>query len=114
MKKVAFPIANHKLSEHFGACSHFAVFEIAAGNIQRTTFEKPSSKLDSELVVWLEKQGVTDVIAYHINKEIMSFFATTKVNLFVGIPLNSTERLIEAYLQGKLESDQKMIEEITK
>ena len=60
----------------------------------------------------LEKQGVTDVIAYKVKNQIISLFASRKVNLFVGIRQNTTENLINDYLQGKLESDKSIIEEL--
>jgi len=48
-----------------------------------------------------------------VNPKIINLFASKKVNLFVGVPIDSPEKLIEAYLQGKLESDEKIIQEIT-
>ncbi len=113
MKKVAIPIANDKLSEHFGACSYYEVFEIEGDKIQKKIFETPSLKCVSELPSWLYKEGITDVITYRVNKEIIALFALNKVNLFVGVPINSTQNLIDDYLHGKLQSDENIIKEIT-
>jgi predicted Fe-Mo cluster-binding NifX family protein len=66
-----------------------------------------------ELPLWLKEQGVTDVIAYKVNKQIISLFASKKVNLFVGVPQKKSETLINEYLQGKLESDKNIIKELT-
>jgi hypothetical protein len=36
-----------------------------------------------------------------------------KINLFLGIPISSPEKIIDDYLQGKLVSDKRIIEELT-
>ena len=113
MKRVAIPIENNSLSEYFGGCNYYEIFEIEGDRIQKKTFELPSVSSITELPSWLEKQGVTDVIAYKVNKEIISLFASKKVNLFVGVPQNTTDNLIDDYLKGKLESDRDIIEELT-
>lgn len=112
MRKVAIPVANNELSEHFGTCSYYEVFEIEGEQIKKKTFEIPFAAYE-ELPAWLASQGITDVIVYRVKKEIISLFASKKVNLFVGVPLNSTENIIDDYLNGKLESDKNIIKEIT-
>ena len=62
---------------------------------------------------WLLKQGVTDVIAFKVNRDIISLFASKKVNLFIGIKAESSEKLIDDYLNGRLESDKNIIAELT-
>lgn len=114
MKRVAIPIVNNLLSEYFGECNHYEIFEIDKNVSGRKTAHIPVGITISDLPGWLEKQGITDVIAYKLNREIISLFASRKVNLFVGIPINTPENLIEDYLNGKLESDKKIIAEITK
>lgn len=113
MKRVAIPIVNNKLSEDFGACSFYELFEIKDGIVFKNTIKVPELLKPMELPTWLEKLGVTDVIAYRVKKEIISLFASRKVNLFVGVPLHSSKKIIDDYLHGKLESDKKIIEEIT-
>ena len=113
MKRVAIPVANDKLSEHFGACSYYAIFEIDGENMERKSFELPVLTNINELPDWLEKQGISDVITHRVKKEIISLFATKKVNLFVGVPLSTPQNLIDNYLNGKLESDKNIIQEIT-
>lgn len=114
MKRVAIPVVNERLSEFFGECNHYEIFEIDKMISERKTAQMPVGIAITELPQWLEKQGITDVIAYKVNREIISLFASKKVNLFVGIPIESPEKLIEDYLNGKLESDKKIIAEITK
>ena len=109
MRRVAIPIANDKLSEYFGGCSYYEIFEIVGSKVQKSTFETPFVSSIEELPAWIKKKGITDVITYKVNKEIISLFASKKVNLFVGVPVNTSEKLIDDYLNGRLESDENII-----
>lgn len=113
MKRVAIPIFDDHLSEYFGECSYYEIFEVDKKILNRKLVEMPTGIAVTELPGWLEKQGVTDVIAYKVNKQIISLFASKKVNLFVGIARQEPELLIESYLNGKLESDKRIIAELT-
>ncbi|NOR74201.1 MAG: hypothetical protein GQ525_03475 [Draconibacterium sp.] len=113
MRRVAIPISKNELSEFFGECNHYEIFEIDKQIINCKMVEIPSDINISELPEWLKNQGVSDVIAYKVNKQIISLFASNKVNLFVGVAKKSPYDLIDDYLQGKLESDKNIIAEIT-
>ncbi len=112
MKRVAIPIANNELSEYFGQCHYYEIFEIEEGKVQNKLKQIPSVSNIMELPDWLKDQGITDVIAYKVDKQIISLFASKKVNLFVGVALNATDILIQDYLKGNLKSDTKIIEEL--
>ena len=113
MRRVAIPIVDNKLSEFFGGCNFYEVFEIDDGQVRKSSVEVPTVDTVDELPKWLEQRGITDVIVYKIKKEIMSLFASRKINLFVGIHQDTPENLITHYLEGNLESDEKIIHEIT-
>ena len=114
MKRVAIPISKSELSEFFGQCNHYEIFEIEKEIINRKMVEIPDGMDVTQLPGWLKEMGVSDVIAYKVNKKIITLFASNKVNLFVGISQKSPENLIDDYLQGILESDKDIIDEITK
>ena len=113
MRRVAIPISKNELSEFFGECNHYEIFEIEKEIVNRKLIEIPSNMDITELPKWLKNQGVSDVIAYKVNKKIITLFASNKVNLFVGVAKKLPQDLIDDYLQGKLESDKNIIEEIT-
>lgn len=112
-KRVAIPVTNEQLSEFFGECSHYEIFEIDGKIVDRKAANFPAGTVTTELPGWLEEIGITDVITFMVSPKIINLFASKKVNLFVGVPIDSPQNLIEAYLQGKLESDEKIIQEIT-
>ena len=113
MKRIAIPVFNDHLSEYFGECSYYEIYEIDHKVLNKKLVELPSGIVITDLPEWLEKQGVTDVIAYKVNRQVISLFASKKVNLFVGLPQQNREKLIDEYLNGKLESDKKIIAELT-
>ncbi len=113
MRRVAIPIVDNKLSEYFGGCNFYEIFEIEEGIVTKSSFEVPTVDAIEELPMWLEQRGITDVIVNRIKKEIISLFASKKINLFVGIHQDKPENLIQDYLNGTLESDEQIIHEIT-
>ena len=113
MRRVAIPIVDNKLSEYFGECTFYEIFEIVEGEVHKSSLEIPAVHAVDELPLWLEQRGITDVIVHRIKKQIISLFASRKINLFVGIHQDTPEKLIGDYLNGKLESDERIIYEIT-
>ncbi|MCF8298000.1 MAG: hypothetical protein K9J13_10685 [Saprospiraceae bacterium] len=112
MKRVAIPIVNNKLSESFGQCSHYEIFEIDDADVKSYAIEIPQINDIAQLPEWASKQGITDIIAYEIDKSIINLFVKFKINLFVGIAIKSTALLIEDYIKGSLKSDDKIISKI--
>ncbi|MBN1822098.1 MAG: hypothetical protein JW833_15365 [Prolixibacteraceae bacterium] len=113
MKRVAIPIVDGKLSRYFGQCSHYLVFEIESKNISEKIIEIPAFDDLTNLPEWAAGQGITDIIAYKVDQRIISKFISNKINLFVGVPFDTPQTLIENYLSGRLKSDEKIIKEIT-
>ena len=112
MKRVAIPVIKGKLSEQFEKCHYCEIFEIDGDNVKSNEIEVPPSDI-SQLPDWAVKQGITDFIVYKIDKTIINMFTKEKINLFIGIKIDSPEKLIEAYVDGILKSDEKIISEIT-
>ena len=112
MKRIAIPIERGKLSEYFGNCNHFEIFEIDEKFIEKSILEFPLFKLKTELPNWLASKGVTDVIMYKIDKLILKMFQTHKMNLFIGVEMDYPDRITNDYIDGKLYSNDTIISEI--
>jgi len=112
MKRVAIPVVKGKLSEQFEECHYCEIFEIDGDNVKSNEIEVPPSDI-SQLPEWAVRQGITDFIVYKIDKKIIRLFTQEKINIFIGIRIDSPEKLIEAYVNGTLKSDEKVIAEIT-
>ena len=112
MKRVAIPIIDGRMCEYFEKCSYCEIFEIDRDSVKSIETEVLPSDI-AQLPEWANQQGITDIIAYKIDKKIISLFTEEKINLFVGINSDTSVRLIEAYVNGTLKSDEKIILEIT-
>jgi predicted Fe-Mo cluster-binding NifX family protein len=112
-KRVAIPVTGENLSEYFGECSFYEIFEIDGNVTHKWEVRIPEGISVAELPEWLQKMEITDVIAFKISPKLIHLFASRKVNLFVGVPIDSPSKLIDEYLKGKLESDENIIREIT-
>ncbi|MBN2610550.1 MAG: hypothetical protein JXB00_03250 [Bacteroidales bacterium] len=112
MKKVAIPVVDGKLSEYFGGCNHYEIFSVDAGFVKSEEIEKRPEISIAKIPGWIAGKGVTDIITHRIDKRIINDFIPYGINLFIGIAVNSTHRLIEDYLSGNLRSDEKIISEI--
>lgn len=113
MKRVAIPVVNKKLSEYFGQCSHYEIFEIDGQQINQHNVDVAPNKEIGNLPAWTSSKGITDVIVHKVDKRIITQFLANKINLFVGVEINTPQLLIEDYLNGKLTSDKNIINEIT-
>lgn len=112
MKRVAIPVVKGKLSEYFEKCNYCEIFEIDGYSVKSNEIEVPPSDIN-KLPEWSVQQGITDIITYKIDKNIINVFSREKINLFIGIKINTPEKLIEDYVNGALKSDEKIILEIT-
>ncbi|NPA35477.1 MAG: hypothetical protein GXO47_01365 [Chlorobi bacterium] len=112
MKRVAIPVIKGKLSEYFENCHYCEIFEIDGDNVKSNEVEVPPSDI-SDLPEWAVNQGITDFIVYKIDKNIIKVFTEKKINLFIGIKIDSPDKLIESYVNGALRSDEEIISEIT-
>jgi predicted Fe-Mo cluster-binding NifX family protein len=108
-KRIAIPIEQGNLGCRFGLCHQYIVYTIKNdGNINREMITKPQHE-STELLEWLKNQGVTDVIAYQIDPVLVRNFIENKMNVFIGAPILSPEKLLDAYLSGNLISDEQVL-----
>lgn len=114
MKRVAIPVNNEKLSEYFGQCSHYEIFEIDGKHVSRHKIDDAPKADPEDLPDWTISQGITDIIVHKVDRQIITQFLDNKINLFVGVNVDTPQNLIEDYLQGKLISNNHIINEITK
>lgn len=102
--KIAIPVENGRLHEHFGGCRQFALVEVDAAN---------RSAVSTEVVVapehrpglfprWLRERGIQVVIAGGIGKRALANFALNGVIVRAGMPGATVAELVDAYLAGGL------------
>jgi len=112
MKRIAIPVSDNILSEYFGKCDYYEIFEIEENRVISAEIKVPPCEDILLVPEWALLQGITDIITYKIDKRIIKLFTANKINLYVGIARNSPKSLIDFYLGGFLKSDGKIISEI--
>lgn len=72
--------------------------------------EVPSGKEVVRLLSWASNLGITDVITYKVDPSILKLFTQYKLNLYVGIQIDSPNEIIQDYINGTLKSDKKLFQ----
>ena len=104
IKKVAVPVENGKLCEHFGKSNLFYVFKIKNNKIAGKEIFQPPPHDNGVYPKWLVEQGITDVITGGIGQKAIDIFLEAGINVFDGAPVDEPENLVQDFLAGKLES----------
>jgi predicted Fe-Mo cluster-binding NifX family protein len=104
MMRIAIPLAQGRLSMHFGHCEQFALVDVDEESKQissRQLVEAPDH-LPGLLPRWLHEQGATLIIAGGMGQRARDLFAEQDIGVVVGAPAEGPEALVEAYLAGTL------------
>ncbi len=106
MKKIAIPVIDGVLSQHFGHCAYFELYEVENGNlVSQHTLEAPPHQ-PGLLPKWLAERGATDILAGGMGQRAVAIFNEFNITVHVGVPPKSPEKLIEEYLSGKLQTSE--------
>lgn len=101
--RIAIPLADGKLAMHFGHCQHFALVDVDASLkiVSRVDIEAPPHQ-PGLLPPWLAEKGVTTIIAGGMGQRAHGLFAERGMQVVVGAPPETPEKLVIAYLGGTL------------
>ena len=102
--RYAIPVSAGVLSPHFGHCEQFALIDAD---------ENKKSILKKEMVAapphqpgllppWLAGQGVQVVIVGGMGANAIALFQQNGINVLLGAPSNTPEKVVSDYLQGML------------
>ncbi|MGQ1891192.1 NifB/NifX family molybdenum-iron cluster-binding protein [Thermophagus sp. OGC60D27] len=101
-QRIAIPVVNGLLSDHFGHCQYFAVADVVDGKIQEIKEEVPPPHEPGVIPKWLSSKGVNVVLVGGIGQKAVTLFNQFGVTPVIGVPKNAPEELIKDYLNGQL------------
>jgi predicted Fe-Mo cluster-binding NifX family protein len=104
--KIAIPVVADRLSDHFGHCESFAMFEADAGGrgiISQSTHPSPPHE-PGLLPGWLHDLGADVIIAGGMGQRARQLFDQHGITVVVGAPAGAPEDLAIAYLNGTLQA----------
>ncbi len=104
--RIAIPVFEGKLSQHFGHCDTFVVIDTDgdSGQIVNRQNLTPPRHEPGVLPKWLHGEGVNIIIAGGMGQRAQQLFAQNQIEVVVGAPAESPENLVSAYLNNTLQA----------
>jgi Mrp family chromosome partitioning ATPase/predicted Fe-Mo cluster-binding NifX family protein len=103
--RIAIPLADGKLAMHFGHCECFALVDVDTTEkkiLKREDIEAPPHE-PGLLPRWLAERGATMIIAGGMGQRAQGLFAEQGIQVVLGAPADTLERLVGDYLAGTLQ-----------
>ena len=101
--KFAIPLAEGKLTAHFGHCQEFALVDVEDNEIKNTETLVPPPHEPGVLPKWLHDLGTNVIIAGGMGARALDLFAQNDIQVIVGAPALTPEELVGQYLDNRLE-----------
>lgn len=102
--RFAVPVANGKLTMHFGHCEAFSIIDVDVKTKQIISEEEVAAPPHEPglLPKWLGEKEVTTIIAGGMGQRAQQLFSNQNIKVLVGAPSLTPEELINLYLAGDL------------
>ncbi|MCU0589695.1 MAG: P-loop NTPase [Syntrophobacteraceae bacterium] len=100
--KVAVPLAEGRLTNHFGHCEQFAIVDVHDGKIDGKEIVTPPPHEPGLLPRWLGERGVSLILAGGMGQRALHLFSERNIHVVTGAPNLEPEELIRQYLAGEL------------
>ena len=100
--KFAIPLAEGKLTAHFGHCQEFALVEVEDNQIKEKEILDPPPHEPGVLPKWLHEQGADVIIAGGMGMRAIDLFTQNDIKVVTGAPSLTPEELVKQYLDNTL------------
>jgi predicted Fe-Mo cluster-binding NifX family protein len=102
--KFAIPLAEGKLTAHFGHCQEFALVEVEDNQIKNKETLVPPPHEPGVLPKWLHDQGANVIIAGGMGARALDLFSQNDIKVIVGASALTPEELVNQYLANTLQT----------
>ena len=103
-KKIAIPMAQNKLSLHFGHCEQFAIIEIEDNKIVKESMVNPPEHVPGSYPNFLAQHGVKEIIVGGIGQKAVQIFNQNNIKVHTGAQAKAMNSLIEDFLNNRLQT----------
>jgi predicted Fe-Mo cluster-binding NifX family protein len=102
--KIAIPIAQGKLCQHFGHCEEFVFIEVDENTKKIIKKEAVTGPEHAPGIIppWVAKQGATLILAGGMGERAQLLFAQQGIEVLTGCPSQEPQKVVEEYLNGTL------------
>jgi len=104
--RIAIPLANGKLTMHFGHCESFALIDVDETDKKitgRNDVEAPPHE-PGMLPPWLAEKGARVIIAGGMGQRAQMLFEAQGIKVLLGARTETPETLVSDYLSGTLQT----------
>lgn len=105
-KKVALPVIDGKLSEHFGHARLFQIFEIEDDTIQTSYAKEPPPHQEGALPRWLAEEKVSDLLVGGIGPKAVEILYANGINVYVNVEVDTADNIALDFINGSLKFGQ--------
>lgn len=104
--KIAIPLANGRLSTHFGHCEEFAMVEVDVEEkkILDTEILTSPPHTPGALPAFLSEKGADVIIAGGMGQRAQQLFAQNNITVAIGAAMDTPEQIVSDYLGGSLQT----------
>jgi len=108
--RIAIPVAEEKLSSHFGHCEEFHFFDIdpVSGQITNQVRMPAPPHEPGVLPRWLAQHGVTTIIAGGIGVRAQQLCAMQGIKVITGAVPAPPRQVVSDYLAGTLQTGENL------
>jgi predicted Fe-Mo cluster-binding NifX family protein len=104
--KIAIPIADGKLTAHFGHAAEFAIVHVEDQEITGKELLTPPPHEPGVLPRWLHELGVNVIIAGGMGQKALALFGDNGIKVVIGAGNLTPEELVKQYLPNTLVTGQ--------
>lgn len=103
--KIAIPVTNGQLSQHFGHCEEFILFDVDSENkvVAEQKLQSPEHE-PGKLPGWLGELGADTIIAGGMGGRAQDLFSQNGIRVVTGVESRTPDSIIAGFLDGTLET----------
>lgn len=104
--RIAIPVAQGRLSMHFGHCEEFALVDVDPEKkvvIKKEMVSAPEHQ-PGLLPKWLHEKGADVIIAGGMGGRAQGLFAENGIQVVVGSSEDDVDHIVISYLEGRLQT----------
>lgn len=108
--RVALAVDNNMVTEHFGHCEYFIIYDVEGKDIKGSEIFKNPPHQTGLLPKLLAEKGVNVVITGNMGKMAIQNLKNLHIESYRGVK-GSTIDVIQRFVEGKLENDDSACEQ---
>lgn len=106
--RIAIPVTDGQVSQHFGHCHQFIFFEVDQEKqviISRESIAPPPHE-PGVLPAWIAERGADVVIAGGMGQRAQQMLVRSGAEVVAGVPPSDPVSVVEQYLAGTIQPDE--------